>query len=129
MRRPVKKVRNDPEGDLQKSIIEYATNNLPGIQVAHVPNGGKRNIKEAIRFKSLGVLPGMPDLVLWTTGGRQGWIELKAPGRKDKTTNSQKERINNFRECRNTSGGNGQPSGFCRHFERMEMDLGVNFTT
>ena len=30
----------------------------------HVPNGGKRNAKEAARFKAMGVRPGVPDLLL-----------------------------------------------------------------
>lgn len=46
----------------------------------HSPNGGKRNIREAQRFKRMGVQAGFPDLVLMVA--RSGFhalcVELKA---------------------------------------------------
>ena len=46
----------------------------------HIPNGGSRNIREAIKFKSMGVKPGIPDIILPVA--KQGYhglaIELKA---------------------------------------------------
>lgn len=46
----------------------------------HVPNGGKRSISEAVRFKAEGVKAGVPDLFLPVArGGFHGlFIELKA---------------------------------------------------
>lgn len=45
----------------------------------HVPNGGKRNAREAARFKEAGVKPGVPDLFLpIASNGYHGlFIELK----------------------------------------------------
>ena len=31
--------------------------------IFHVPNGGKRNVVEAMKFKSMGLVPGEPDFV------------------------------------------------------------------
>lgn len=45
----------------------------------HIPNGGKRNPREAARFKKAGVKPGVPDLFLPVASkGYNGlFIELK----------------------------------------------------
>jgi hypothetical protein len=47
----------------------------------HIPNGGKRNPREAARLKRMGVRAGVSDLFLaWPSNGFGGlWIELKAP--------------------------------------------------
>ena len=42
-------------------------------------NGGLRNPREAARFKSIGVLPGASDLLLWHDGNSFA-LELKSPG-------------------------------------------------
>lgn len=46
----------------------------------HVPNGGSRNIREAVKFKAMGVKAGVPDILLPVP--RQGYnglaIELKS---------------------------------------------------
>ena len=46
----------------------------------HTPNGGKRNLREAARFKLMGVKPGVPDVTLAIAmGSYHGlYIELKA---------------------------------------------------
>jgi len=57
----------------------------------HVPNGGNRNLREAVKFKSMGVKPGVPDLILPVA--RRGYhglaLELKAG--KNKATELQLE--------------------------------------
>jgi VRR-NUC domain. len=61
----------------------YMTGRMPELELLyHVPNGGKRNITEAVQFKAMGVKPGVPDLVLPVPrGGFHGlYIELKAKG-------------------------------------------------
>lgn len=47
----------------------------------HVPNGGKRNPKEAARLAGQGVRPGVHDFHLPVAAGQYIglWIELKAP--------------------------------------------------
>lgn len=68
-----------------------------------IPNGGKRNAKEAARFKLQGVKAGVSDLFLaLPCGGYNGlWIELKRPivtGKpKPQTSALQKEWLENQR--------------------------------
>jgi len=55
-----------------------------GSYLLAIPNGGKRNPREAVRLKAEGVKPGVSDLLLPLR--RQGmsglWTEMKAPGKK-----------------------------------------------
>jgi hypothetical protein len=48
----------------------------------HTPNGGKRGPREALRFKAMGVKPGIPDvLVMYPQGPYRGLaIEMKRTG-------------------------------------------------
>lgn len=81
------KKRNNPEDDLQKMVWQYIKLRYPHVLAFHVPNGGRRNIREAARFKSMGVLPGVSDFLLFWIDGR-GAIELKAG--KNKMSDHQK---------------------------------------
>lgn len=59
------------EDPVQRSILAWLRQVLPpGSLVFHVPNGGKRSLSEARRFKGLGVVAGIPDLVAIVGGGR-----------------------------------------------------------
>lgn len=46
-----------------------------------IPNGGKRNVREAVRLKAMGVHPGVSDIFLPLPNAhyRGMWIELKKP--------------------------------------------------
>lgn len=60
----------------------------------HIPNGGKRNAREAARFKRMGVRPGVHDYHLPVPRGDWHglWIELKAPpGRRSSVSAAQRE--------------------------------------
>ena len=46
--------------------------------VAHVPNGGSRDAREACNLKTQGVLAGFPDLIILCPGARTIFIEMKA---------------------------------------------------
>lgn len=62
--------------------FEKVINKYPGIELAfHPPNGGKRNAREAARFKRQGVKAGVCDIVIPVAKcGYHGlFIELKAP--------------------------------------------------
>jgi hypothetical protein len=69
------------EDQIQRAVVHWIRAACPGTIVFHVPNGGKRSKAEAGIFKGLGVLAGVPDLIiLWP--GRCAGLELKAPGKK-----------------------------------------------
>lgn len=80
--------RSDPEGIIHRTVWTHILQRgAPGLFAFHVPNGGKRGIKEAVNFKRMGVTPGIPDLVMFMPGeGNQPPIiytmELKAPGKR-----------------------------------------------
>ena len=54
------------EENLHKACVAYLRASLSKPWFcAHVPNGGYRTTVEAGKFKQMGVLPGMPDLLLF----------------------------------------------------------------
>jgi len=69
-----------PEQALQKAVLEHlAVRAVPGTYWFHVGNGGYRTPLEAKVFKSLGVRPGVPDLIIINKGQTYG-LELKSHG-------------------------------------------------
>lgn len=64
-----------------------AANRKLGDFLIAIPNGGKRNIREAARLKQQGVKSGVSDLFLALPRGNYGglWIEMKRPIVKGKT--------------------------------------------
>lgn len=90
------------EDNEQIAIISWAkwqkySNGKLADYLHHSPNGGKRHITTAKRFKAMGTLAGFPDLFLFAPkGGYHGlFIELKVKG--GRTNDNQKamiERLN-----------------------------------
>lgn len=71
--------------------IAYARNTYPQLDLLyHIPNGGKRNQKEAFNLKRQGVRAGVPDLCLPVARGKFHalYIELKV----GKNTATQKQK-------------------------------------
>jgi hypothetical protein len=89
--KPKRKIKNRPEQDLQKQCVRWFNYEYPNEILIHIPNGGKRNILEAIQFKKMGTVKGFPDLVLFNQSSQYGGliIELKAKG--EKASKEQKE--------------------------------------
>ena len=83
------------EGSQQKALMVWAAQNTlkyPQLKwLVHIPNGGTRNIREAVELKAQGVKAGVPDLMLpFPTKHFAGlFIELKAG--KNKTSTEQDE--------------------------------------
>lgn len=71
---------NNLEDALQKAVVEVLRMS-PDLRVCAIPNGGKRNTKEAARMKGLGVLAGVSDLLVVWAPWKVAMIELKAPGK------------------------------------------------
>jgi hypothetical protein len=72
--------RQHPEQALQRAVLEHlAWRGAAGLFAFHCPNGGWRSGIEAKIFKSLGVVAGVPDVIL-IHGGRVFGLELKAEG-------------------------------------------------
>ena len=71
--------RNQVEFEIQRAIVLFLRSVLPENSVVfHVPNGGSRKTSEAARFKAMGVVAGVADLIV-LTNGRPIAIEVKGP--------------------------------------------------
>lgn len=67
------------EDEIQRCVVAMlAVEAEPGVIAFHVPNGGKRGKAEAGRFKGMGVVAGIPDLIV-IAGGRAYGLEMKTP--------------------------------------------------
>ena len=73
---------NHQESQEQQALFEWAAYHPELELMHHIPNGGKRNPREAARLKREGVKAGIPDIFLPVP--RRGWhglyIEMKTPG-------------------------------------------------
>jgi hypothetical protein len=77
---PEKPRRRHGEDDLQRTIVTFGRYGLPDdAMLWHPPNGGQRHSRAAARLVGLGVVAGIPDLILWHRGRTLG-IEVKLPG-------------------------------------------------
>lgn len=87
------------EEALQYSIFQYLRLFYPQIIACHYPSGGFRRLSEARKFKALGVLPGIPDiLILRSEGDYHGFAsELKFGS--NKTTEIQNQVIKKLRQA------------------------------
>ncbi len=86
-----------PEETIQRAVFQHiAARAMPGVFAWHTPNGGKRNLVEAIKLKRMGTLAGVPD-VLILMGGRLYALELKAP--KGRLTPAQERVLERMKVC------------------------------
>ena len=89
---------------LQITIVQWLRRNAPEAVVFHTPNGGSRNAREGQKLKDMGVLAGVPDLIVLWPGGKLA-IELKSD--KGRTSQDQKDVLAKFEAC-------GFPVAVCR---------------
>lgn len=58
--------RSMSEDEIMVAIADHINSRrVPGLIAFHVPNGGYRRMQEAVKFKRMGVLPGVSDWVLF----------------------------------------------------------------
>lgn len=86
----------------QMGVIEWAewnTGRFPELKLLfHIPNGGKRDAKEAARFKAMGVKAGVPDLCLPVSMNGYAGLYIEMKYGKNTTTVKQKEWIQNLQD-------------------------------
>lgn len=90
--------RRDLEGPIHRQIVSYLRHVLPPDSIIHHSRnegnrGGIRGKLDGARGKAMGVLPGFPDLLIYT--GEQGYcLEVKTPkGRLSEAQKDVKERL------------------------------------
>jgi hypothetical protein len=89
------------EDQIQRAVVNHLTvRGVPGLVFFHVPNGGRRGKIEGAIFKSLGVKPGVSDLILLHKG-RFFALEIKTP--KGSPTATQKQFIENVKAAGGTA--------------------------
>ena len=72
--------RQRPEAAIHAAVCDHLhLRAKPDVLWLHPANGGTRDIREAARFKRMGVLAGASDLLLWHRGNSFA-LELKRPG-------------------------------------------------
>ncbi|MFA5651493.1 MAG: VRR-NUC domain-containing protein [Proteiniphilum sp.] len=83
------------EDSLQQACVTWFDLQFPHLSrlLHHSPNGGKRNAREAARFKAMGTRAGFPDLVfLYPAHGHHALlIEMKTTRSGSRQTANQKE--------------------------------------
>lgn len=81
-KRPRRRAARVSEDDVQIAVVDALR--VAGELVIHVPNGGKRSRSEGARLKRLGVLAGVPDLLVFSVPAgleaRGVALEVKSPG-------------------------------------------------
>jgi len=102
---PVKRVpKRSPgpsEDQIHRALVKHIRSRaVPGVIWFHPANGGKRNAREAKKFKDMGVQPGVADLILIHRGHVYA-LELKSLA--GRPTVAQMEWMSAF----NAAGGNG----------------------
>jgi hypothetical protein len=70
--------RNNPEDQVHRAVLTWIRKVAPQCIAFHPANGGSRNRLEAIKLKTLGVVPGVPDLIVFGPGGKAYCLEVKA---------------------------------------------------
>lgn len=70
----------------------YQSGKYPELErLFHIPNGGKRDAREAARFKQLGVKAGVPDLFLPAARGEFHGLFIEMKAEKGKVSKNQRE--------------------------------------
>jgi hypothetical protein len=89
--------RKHPEQQIQRAVADHLRwRGVPGLFWFHPANGGWRSAIEAAIFKSLGVVAGVPDIIIIHSGQCFG-LELKAD--RGRLTDVQRDAHERMREA------------------------------
>ena len=87
-----RKPRHDEE-DLQIACVRWFDLQYPQYRnlLHHSPNGGKRNVREAARFKAMGTRAGFPDLLLLVPRHPYNFLAIEMKTSKGRQSDNQKQ--------------------------------------
>jgi len=86
-------MKNHFEDDLQIACMSWLSLAYPDIVAFFIPNGGKRNAREAARFKKMGVKKGIPDIHIAEPSGEYHGLYIELKSGKNRLTDNQKQVI------------------------------------
>lgn len=82
----------------------------------HIPNGGKRDAREAARFKRMGVKPGVPDLFLPVPRRNYHGLFIEMKSAKGRVSDYQKQWFSDLEQ-------QGYAACVCFGFEEAQKDI------
>lgn len=82
-----------PEQALQIACVKWFRYQHHDEILIHIPNGGYRTAIESLKFKQMGVLAGVPDLLLLKNSGKYGALFIEMKSGNGKLSDSQKSMI------------------------------------
>lgn len=88
------------EDQLQRSVINYFSAIYPNAFVIHVPNEGKRSPFERYKFKFLGGISGIPDLLCFEPKGKYCGLAIELKVGYNKPTENQKRCLNTLKNAK-----------------------------
>ena len=79
------------ESHLQQQCVKWLSFQYSNLVWFHVPNGGQRNVREAVRFKREGVKAGVADIILLQPNKTQHALCIELKTKIGKQSPEQKE--------------------------------------
>ena len=89
-------MRKPNEDDLQIACMSYMRLVHDDLLAFHVPNGGKRNAREGAKFKRMGVLSGVPDILIAQPSGQYSGLAIELKVGKNKPSANQLDVLGRF---------------------------------
>lgn len=81
------------EDHLQNAVMTYIQTQYPNVLAIHVPNEGKRSPFERYKFKYLGGMPGIPDVLIFHENGNKCGLAMELKVGYNKPTENQKKAL------------------------------------
>ena len=85
------------EDNLQNAVMTYFKLNYPDAFVIHVPNEGKRSPFERYKFKYLGGVSGVPDILCFSKNANRCGLAIELKVGYNKPTENQKSCLNRLK--------------------------------
>jgi len=86
------------EDVLQRGVIAYVKAQYPEAFVVHIPNEGRRSMFERYKFKTLGGVSGMPDLMFFNPNKYRNGLAIELKAGTNRPTKNQLECLKKLQE-------------------------------
>jgi hypothetical protein len=79
------------EDKMQRDVMTYVKMQYPNAFTVHIPNEGRRTKFEQYKLKTLGVMAGMPDVMIFDPRGKYSGLAVELKAGYNKPTENQKK--------------------------------------